>query len=179
MFLINENSKLKISESCRKPVGDQTKESTVLSNVKDDANDDVSLLEAVQAEQQKETEIKQEVMEINLEPEETEPFPEIKTEIIEEDDNEYFIGNNNAQCQICDEMCDTAKLDMHKKYHLINQKSSIFTCARCPRQFTSKSQIRNHIRWHLLEDQRQDKTDCVVVRICEFCGMHFSTDPGF
>ena len=182
LLIINKHPKLKISESCRKPVGkthieNSTKEKSAAVNEDDDANDDVSLLEAVQAEQQKETEIKQEVMEINLEPE-TEPVAEIKAEIIEEDDNEYFISNNSTQCQICDEMCDTTKLDMHKKYHLMNQKSSIYACARCPRQFAAKSQIRNHIRWHLLEDQRQDKTDCVVVRICEFCGMQFSTDPG-
>ena len=84
LLIINIYPESKISESCRKPVGkthieNSPKEKPAAVNEDDDANDDVSLLEVVQAEQQKETEIKQEVMEINLEPD-AEPVAEIKAE---------------------------------------------------------------------------------------------------
>ena len=91
-------------------------------------------------------------------------------------------------------MCDTTQVTTHKKYHLNIQQPGVggisspvqrYGCARCPRQFAKKSEIRHHIKWHMLQDKEEKHrmrfgaltANACQVRVCEFCGMHFSTNP--
>lgn len=92
-------------------------------------------------------------------------------------------------------MGDTNQMNIHKKYHINIQQAGVdggittliqrYGCARCPRQFGKKTEIRNHIKWHMLQDNEETNrmrfgalaANAYQVRICEFCGMHFSSNP--
>ena len=93
---------------------------------------------------------------------------EVKAEIIEQDDSDFFVSGS-IQCAKCDEVCKKDELAAHMKFHW--NLGEEFSCAKCLRKFETKSQIRNHIKWHRLEETHPNEFH----RICEFCGMHFST----
>ena len=112
----------------------------------------------------------------------------VKAEFVENDvSDQYFIGTN--YCNICDCSIEANKFTIHNSYHhslpgdalydLWFKRSSRYPCAKCLLQFDDKSQIRNHIRSHMIQDYDLNTMQQKIFVVPQHCMRNTIFSSGF